>query len=247
MLSGHQQRQYSPEYMILEDMSTCFFILLRSDFFFFWTTFFPLKNMSVCLMCCSRRCTIFWKLLVAVRTWPMTNLTHLNKITASIHIIIHPSSSSLIPPLLFSFKKHCQRHNGRGGWVLLTKVTYFSHITSSNTKFDQISSWECWPSTKFKISTSANINISTKLKIQDIVQTWLQNLDQDSTSLPLQNISSKILTKLQLQILPELQLQNLDQTLCSKSEQKFCFITKPQLANINYVLAIFFLSQRMIW
>ena len=58
-----------------------------------------------------------------------------------------------------------------------------------------------------------------------IDQTWLQNLHQDLTSLPLQNIS-KILTKLQLQILPELQLQNLDQTLCSKSEQKFCFMTK---------------------
>jgi hypothetical protein len=63
-----------------------------------------------------------------------------------------------------------------------TKVTYFSHITRSNTKFEQIS--EYWPSTNFKISTSANISISTKLKIQDIDQTRVQNLDQDSTSLP---------------------------------------------------------------
>ena len=62
-------------------------------------------------------------------------------------------------------KKHCQRHNGPEDWVLLTKVTYFSHITRSNTKFDQISSSEYWPSTNFKISTSANISISTKLKI----------------------------------------------------------------------------------
>ena len=52
--------------------------------------------------------------------------------------------------------KHCQRHNGPEDWVLLTKVTYFSHITRSNTKFDQISSSEYWPSTSFKISTSAN-------------------------------------------------------------------------------------------
>ena len=37
------------------------------------------------------------------------------------------------------------------------------------------------------------------------------------------------MAKLQLEILPEPQLQNLDQTLCSKSEQKFNFITKPQL------------------
>ena len=137
--------------------------------------------------------------------------------------------------------KHCQRHNGPEDWVLLTKVTYFSHITRSNTKFDQISSSEYWPSTNFKISTSANISISTKLKIQDIDQTWLQNLDQDSTSLPLQNISSKILNKLLLQILPELQLQNLDQTLWSKSEQKFNFMTKPPLPNLQQAVANTFL------
>ena len=129
--------------------------------------------------------------------------------------------------------KHCQRHNGPEDWVHLTKVTSWGHITNSNTNLDQISSSEYWPSTNFKISTSANISISTKLKIQDIDQTWIQNLDQDSTSLPLQNISSKILNKLLLQILPELQLQNLDQTLCSKSEQKFSFMTKPQLPNLT--------------
>ena len=140
-------------------------------------------------------------------------------------------------PSPFSRVKHCQRHNGPEDWVLLTKVTYFSHITRSNTKFDQISSSEYWPSTNFKISTSANISISTKLKIQDIDQTWLQNLNQDSTSLLLQNISSKILTKLQLQILPELQLQNLDQTLCSKSEQKFSFLTKPELPILQQTVA----------
>ena len=106
-------------------------------------------------------------------------------------------------------QKHCQRHKGPEGWVLLTKVTYFSHITRSNTKFDQISSSEYLTSTNFKITTSANISISTKLKIQDIDQIWLQNLDQDSTSLPLQNISSKILTKLHL--------QNLSWTSTSKS------------------------------
>ena len=76
-----------------------------------------------------------------------------------------------------------------------------------------------------------------KLKIQDIDQTWLQNLDQDSTSLPLQNISSKILNKLLLQILPELQLQNNDQTLCSKSEQKFNFMTKPPLPYLQQAVA----------
>ena len=41
-----------------------------------------------------------------------------------------------------------------------------------------------------------------------------------------------MLNKLQFQNLAELQLQNLDQPLCSKSEQKFSFVTKPQLPNL---------------
>jgi len=36
-----------------------------------------------------------------------------------------------------------------------------------------------------------------------------------------------------MQILPELQLQNLDQPLCSKCEQKYSFLTKPQLWNLQ--------------
>ena len=47
--------------------------------------------------------------------------------------------------------KHCQRHNGPEGWVLLTKVNSFGHITSSYTNLDQTSS-EYRPSTNFKIS-----------------------------------------------------------------------------------------------
>ena len=37
-------------------------------------------------------------------------------------------------------KKHCQRHNGPKGWVLLTKVTSLGHIASSHTNLEQISS-----------------------------------------------------------------------------------------------------------
>ena len=33
--------------------------------------------------------------------------------------------------------------------------------------------------------------------------------------------------------MPELQVQKLDQTLCSKYEQKFNFMTKPQLLNLQ--------------
>ena len=47
----------------------------------------------------------------------------------------------------------------------------------------------------------------------------------------------KKLAKLQLQILTELQLQNLHQTFCSKSEQKFSFLTKPQLPNLQQIVA----------
>ena len=48
--------------------------------------------------------------------------------------------------------KHCQRHNGPEGWVLLTKLTSLGHITSSNTNLDQTSS-ESRPCINFKIST----------------------------------------------------------------------------------------------
>ena len=59
--------------------------------------------------------------------------------------------------------KHCQRHNGPEGWVHLTKVTSWGHITSSNTNLDQISSSESTP--------QPNISISNKLKIQNLDQT----------------------------------------------------------------------------
>ena len=47
----------------------------------------------------------------------------------------------------------------------------------------------------------------------------------------------KKLAKLQMQILPELQLQNLDQALCSKSEQKFSLLAKPQRRNLQQIVA----------
>ena len=53
---------------------------------------------------------------------------------------------------IFYFKKHCQRHNGPKGGVLLTKVTSLGHITNYYTNLDQTSS-ESRPSTNFKIST----------------------------------------------------------------------------------------------
>ena len=68
---------------------------------------------------------------------------------------------------------------------------------------------------KFKILTKPSFRISTKIQLHYLY---------------------KILTKLQPQILPELQLQNLDQTLCSKSEQKFNFMTNLRFQICNKLL-----------
>ena len=89
-----------------------------------------------------------------------------------------------------SLFKHCQRHNGPEGWVLLTKET------SSYTNLDQIP--------KFKIfRPNFNIKILTKHSLHNLTKPQQQNTDQTSVS------------KVSL----ELQLQTLGQTLCSKSEQ----------------------------
>ena len=63
--------------------------------------------------------------------------------------------------------KHCQRHNGPEGWVLLTKVTSLGRITNSYTNLDQTSS-EFRRSTNFKIS----------IKHQHFYKLKLKNLDQ---------------------------------------------------------------------
>ena len=86
--------------------------------------------------------------------------------------------------------KHCQRHNGPEGWVLLTKET------SSYTNLDQIP--------KIKIfRPNFNIKILTKHSLHNLTKPQQQNTDQTSVS------------KVSL----ELQLQTLGQTLCSKSKQ----------------------------
>ena len=86
--------------------------------------------------------------------------------------------------------KHCQRHNGPKGWVLLTKVT------RSYINLDQI------PKSKI-FRPNFNIKILTKHSLHNLTKPQQQNTDQTSVS------------KVSL----ELQLQTLGQTLCSKSEQ----------------------------
>ena len=53
----------------------------------------------------------------------------------------------------------------------------------------------------------------------------LRNLNQTSAAKYWPNFSFKIS--------PDSQLQNLDQTLCSKSDKKLSFMTKPQLPNLE--------------
>ena len=102
----------------------------------------------------------------------------------------------------FCYSKNCQRHYEPKGWDQLTKCQ-----TNSNTNLDHISSSESQLSIHFNISTKhslQNLNQASEsrlnFKIQNIDQTKLQEIDQDSTLYPLQNIS-KILTKLQLKSL----------------------------------------------
>ena len=132
------------------------------------------------------------------------------------------------------------RSNRREMWHKLA-IRNIDKGTTDPTRVEFISQF-----TVHKSWTNYNFRISIK---------QLQNLNQTSAS-PL-NLKFKILTKpraseprprlnfitstksqpknkiiYSFNILPELQLQNLDQNLCSKSEQKLSFITKPQLRNL---------------
>ena len=92
--------------------------------------------------------------------------------------------------------KHCQRHNGPEGWVL---------ITSSNTNLDQISSSESRPSIIFKIST----------KHQPLHKTWA------SKSWP--NLASESRPRFNFITSTKHQRQNTEQTPASKSCLNFNF------------------------
>ena len=88
-----------------------------------------------------------------------------------------------------------------------------SHIASSNTNLDRISSSESWLSInktsasplslKFKILTKPSFRISTKIQLHNLYKTS----------------AAKCWTNSSFKILPELQLQNLDQP-CAQSLNK---------------------------
>ena len=70
---------------------------------------------------------------------------------------------------------------------------------------------------------------------------WCLNLKSwpnlASESWPRSNCVTSTKHQLQFQISPEFLLQNLDQILCSKSKQKLCFMTEPQLPNLLQTVA----------
>ena len=115
-------------------------------------------------------------------------------------------------------KKHCQRHNGPEGWVLLTKVTSWGHIKNWHTNLDQISSSES----------------RTKHQLQNFKQTSASRL----------NLKFKILSRISTKI----QLHNLYKTSATKyrpnSSFKFCLnfnfkiLTKPCAQSLNKSLAL---------
>ena len=73
-------------------------------------------------------------------------------------------------------------------WVLVTKVTSFGHITSSQTNLDQISSSKSWPNIASESRPRIIFIIATKRQQQN---TWL-------------NLNFKILTKHSFQICTKL-------------------------------------------
>ena len=76
--------------------------------------------------------------------------------------------------------KHCQRHNGPEGWVLLTKVTssYTNidqipkfKISTKHQHFDQTLTSKSWPNNHFITSPRLSSKILTKLHFQNFAWT----------------------------------------------------------------------------
>ena len=80
---------------------------------------------------------------------------------APLHWLVWNMSFNRLWNLIY---KHCQRHNGPEGWVVLNKLTSLGHITSSYTNLQNL---DQPPTSK----SQPNISISTKLKLKNFDQT----------------------------------------------------------------------------
>ena len=79
-----------------------------------------------------------------------------------------------------TYYKHCQRHNGPEGWVMLNKVTspYTNlnqipkfKISTKHQHFDQILTSKSWPNNHFITSPNLSSKILTKLQFQNFAWT----------------------------------------------------------------------------
>ena len=100
-----------------------------------------------------------------------------------------------------------------------------SYHISSYTNLDQISISESRLSIDIKIS-SKHQYLDKSWSNLALAKIQLRNLNETSAAKYIPNFSFKIS--------PDLQL---DQTLCSKSEQKFSFMSEPQLPNLPQTVA----------
>ena len=86
-----------------------------------------------------------------------------------------------------------------------------------------------WSNFNFRNLTKLKLKIFTKPSFRILAKIQLCKLNQTSAAKYWPNFSFKIS--------PELQFQNLDKILCSKSEQKLSFMTKPQLPILQQTVA----------
>ena len=83
-----------------------------------------------------------------------------------------------------------------------------------------------------------NNSISSQTNCREIGDGVSESVsDKGSQCRQLNQLFSNVGNLFTIQILPELQFQNPDQTLCSRSEQKFSFMTKPQLPNLQQTVS----------
>ena len=137
--------------------------------------------------------------------------------------------------LFYHFKKKtlpkAQRTRGFSSYHKFLHKSWSNFIFRISTKhllqnLDQISVSQL--KFDFKSLTNPTFRIPTKIQ--------LHNLNQTS--------AAKYWPDFSFKILPELQLLTPDQTLCWKSKQKFSFLTKPQLPNLQIVANTIIISNR---
>ena len=120
---------------------------------------------------------------------------------------------------------HITSTNKRKSWSNILRISTKHQFQNLNlTSASQLN-------LKFKILTKASFRISTKIQLHKLHKTSAAKYWPNSS----------------LKLMPELHLRNLDQALCSKSEQKFSFMTKPQFLNLQQTVVNMTLIININW